>query len=47
MAAEAERLHTRILSAMEAKYMSRMPSLEDELWSVVAAGHSTYQADYA
>ena len=31
MAAEAEQLHAGTLSAMEAKYVSQVSSLEDEL----------------
>lgn len=38
MAAKAELLHTRTLSNMQAKYVSHVSSLEDELRSVVAAG---------
>ena len=40
MAAEVDRLHARTLSAIEAKYVSRMSSLEDELRSIVVAGHA-------
>jgi hypothetical protein len=40
VAAEANRLHARTLLAMEVKYMSQVPSLEDELRSVVAASHA-------
>jgi hypothetical protein len=47
VAAEAERLHAGTLLAMEAKYMSPVSSLEDELRSVVAAGHAACQAAYA
>ena len=40
MAAEVDRLHVGTLSAIEAKYVSRMSSLDDELRSVVAVGHA-------
>ena len=42
MADEAERLHVGTLSAMEAKYVSQVSSLEDELRSAVAAGRAAY-----
>ena len=47
MAVEAERLHIGTLFAMEAKYMSRMSSLEDGLQSVVVAGRDDCQVAYA
>jgi len=47
MTAEAEWMHIGTLLAMEAKYVSRMSSLEDELRSVVVAGRAAYQAAYA
>ena len=47
MTAKVEWMHIGTLLAMEAKYVSRMPSLEDELQSVVVAGHATCQAAYA
>ena len=40
-------MHAGTLLAMEAKYVSRMSSLEDELRSVVAASRAAYQAAYA
>ena len=42
MDAEAERLHTKTLLAMEAEYVSRVSSLEGELQSVVAVGRAAY-----
>ena len=47
VATEADRLHTGTLSAMEAKYVSQVSSLEDELRSVVMAGRAACQAAYA
>ena len=47
MDAEADRLHTRALSTMKAKYASQVSSLEDELWSLVVASHVACQAAYA
>ena len=47
VATEAELLHAGTRSAMEAKYVYQVPSLEDELRSVVAAGHAACQAAYA
>ena len=47
MAAKADKLHAGTLSAMEAKYMLRMSSLEDELRSIVAAGRAACQVAYA
>ena len=47
VAAEAEQLHAGTLSAMEAKYMLRMSSLEDELRSIVTAGRTACQVAYA
>jgi hypothetical protein len=44
MATEADRLHAGTLSAMEAKYVSRMSTLEDKLRSIVVAGHAACQA---
>ena len=38
MATEAERLHARTRSSMEAQYVSQVLSLEDELGGVVVAG---------
>ena len=38
VAAKAEWLHIGTLSAMEAKYVSQVSSLEDEIQSVVTAG---------
>ena len=46
MATEAEWLHAWTLSTMEAKYMSQVSSLEDELKSVVMVGHTAYQVAY-
>ena len=40
MATEVDRLHVGTLLAMEVKYVSRVSSLEDELRSVVVAGHA-------
>ena len=40
MATEAEWLHARTLSTMEAKYMLRVSFPKDELRSVVIAGHA-------
>jgi hypothetical protein len=39
-ATEFEQLHTGTLSTMEAKYMSRVSSLEDKHRSVVVAGRA-------
>ena len=38
MATEVDRLHAGTLSAIEVKYVSQMPSLEDELRNVVVDG---------
>ena len=40
VATKAECLHAGTLSTMEAKYVSQVSSLEDELRSVVMAGHA-------
>jgi hypothetical protein len=45
--AENEWLHAGTLLTMEAKYMSWVSSLEDELRSVVVAGRAACQAAYA
>jgi len=45
--AEVDRLHSRTLSAMEARYASQVSSLEDELQGVVTASRVDYQAAYA
>lgn len=45
--AEAERVHTEAHSAIEAKYMSQVSSLGDELQGVVTAGHTACQAAFA
>ena len=42
VATEAELLHAGTRSAMEAKYVYQVPSLEDELRSAVAAGRAAY-----
>ena len=47
VAAEAEWLHVGTLSAMEAEYVSRMSSLEDELRSIAVTGHAACQVAYA
>ena len=47
IATEAWRLHAEILLAMEAKYVSQVSSLEDELRSLVVASHAACQAAYA
>jgi hypothetical protein len=47
MATEVEWLHTGTLSTMEAKYMSRVSSLEDEVRSIVMAGRAACQVAYA
>ena len=41
IATKADRLHRGTLSAMEAKYVSQVLSLEDELTGIVVAGHAT------
>jgi hypothetical protein len=46
IAVEVERLHTETLSAVEAKYVSRVSSLEGELQSVVVVGRAACQATY-
>jgi hypothetical protein len=47
VATEVEWLHAGTLSTMEAKYMSRVSSLEDERRSVVVAGRAACQVTYA
>jgi DNA topoisomerase IB len=47
MAVKTDRLHAGTLLAMEAEYVSRVSSLEDEIKSVVMANHAACQAAYA
>ena len=42
MAIEAEQLHVGTLSTMEAMYMSRVSSFEDELTSMVVASRTSF-----
>jgi hypothetical protein len=47
MAAEVEWLHRGTHPTMEAKYMSRVSSLKDEVRSIVMAGRAACQVAYA
>jgi hypothetical protein len=47
VAAKAKQLHVGTILAMEAKYVSQVSSLKDQLQSVVTAGCAAYQAAYA
>ena len=47
MATKVDWLHVGTILAMEAKYMSRVSSLEDKLRSIVTTGYAAYQAAHA